>query len=108
MQKAGFLWFSRGIGASSEKGLQHRQAAMNPRRNGRDGSVCDLGNFREPQFFLETQEKHFPVDWLSANPDEPLPSMSRPTGYPVPCRGRRDLALTANFPGAHQEAQTQK
>ena len=37
---------------------------MNPRRNGRDGSACDLGNFRERQFFLETQEKRFPVDWL--------------------------------------------
>jgi hypothetical protein len=26
--------------------------------------TCDLGNLRERQFFLETQEKRFPVDWL--------------------------------------------
>src|SRR5690348_3532927 len=39
---------------------------MNPRRNGRNGSACDLGNFREGQFFLETQEKRFPVDWLQS------------------------------------------
>src|SRR5215471_614476 len=37
---------------------------MNPRRNRRDGSACDLGDFRERQFLLETQEKRFPVDWL--------------------------------------------
>lgn len=37
---------------------------MNPRRNGRDGSACDLANLRERQFFLETQKKRFPVDWL--------------------------------------------
>ena len=94
---------------------------MNPRRNGRDGSACDLGNLRERQFFLETQEKRFPVDWLqrtqsgrdsfgifaSCGREERRFEIRRRkvqarfvlSAHPMPCRRRLLLSQVIDQPG---------